>query len=341
VGRFSDQYIGVVTGPDGAGTFAAELQRGPGIKGVTSTSGTPFQNQQRRFTRTRDASSTPVTFDYIFAGDDYFAVMDMPLVAGRSFEPDRADASQPGEGQSRPRRLVLDRTAAGALGWPDPSGALGEVIYAPGGAPHEIVGIVERTPASVRANGASGTAYVLGPSRYFIVRIAPDRLEAALAHIDETVKALFPGQVTPSKVFLDRFFEVAYSAFELTSRVLTGLAVFALAISGIGLFGMASYLANQRTREIGIRKVQGATPGGILRLLLWDFSKPVVWANLLAWPFVLIAIDRYLNLFAERVAITALPFVLALAATWLLACLAVGGCAWRAAKLHPAEALRN
>jgi putative ABC transport system permease protein len=60
-----------------------------------------------------------------------------------------------------------------------------------------------------------------------------------------------------------------------------------------------------------------------------------------AWPLVVIALDRYLSLFAERVSITPLPFVLALAATWLLACLAVARCAWRAAKLHPAEALRQ
>jgi putative ABC transport system permease protein len=123
--------------------------------------------------------------------------------------------------------------------------------------------------------------------------------------------------------------------------VLTGLAAFALLISGIGLFGMGGYLADRRTREIGIRKVQGATPAGILRLLLWDFSKPVLWANLLAWPIVLIALDRYLSLFAERVAITPLPFALALAGTWALACLAVGTCAWRAAMLHPTQTLRN
>ena len=75
--------------------------------------------------------------------------------------------------------------------------------------------------------------------------------------------------------------------------------------------------------------------------MLWDFSKPVVWANLLAWPVLLIAIDRYLNVFAERGPITPLPFLLALAATWLLACVAVGACAWRAAKLRPVEALRE
>jgi putative ABC transport system permease protein len=171
------------------------------------------------------------------------------------------------------------------------------------------------------------------------VRIASDQVEAALAHIDGVVKSLSPGGST--RQFFDQLFEAAYWTFELTNRVLIGLAAFALLISGIGLFGMASYLADRRTREIGIRKVQGATPANVLGLLLWDFSKPVVWANVLAWPLVVIAVDRYLSLFAERVSITAVPFAFALATTWLIAGLAVASCAWRAAKLHPAEALRE
>jgi putative ABC transport system permease protein len=236
----------------------------------------------------------------------------------------------------------LDRAAARALGWPDPTAAVGELVFAPGGTPHEVIGVVEEVATAVQSGGERGAAYVLSPqnSQLRIVRIASDRVEAALSHIDEMMRSLFPGR-PGGRVFFDQLFESAYWGFELTNRVLTGLAAFALLISGVGLFGTASYLANRRTREIGIRKVQGATPAGILRLLLWDFSKPVVWANLAAWPLVLIAIDRYLNLFAERVAITPLPFALALAATWALACVAVGACAWRAAKLHPAEALRN
>jgi putative ABC transport system permease protein len=346
VGRFTDQYVGFVVFPTASvDTLAAELDREPGILGATTMGGAPFQNQQRRFTRDRDAAAPGATVDFIFTGDDYFAVMDVPLLAGRTFERDRGDDLLPANAQGRPRSLVLDRAAAQALGWPEPAGALGATVYAPGGVAHEIVGVVERTPASVRANGASGTAYVFAPTpvtaSYWIVRMANDRVAASLAHIDATVKSLAPNHPPLGKVFFDWFFEAAYWTFELTNRVLTGLAVFALAISGIGLFGMASYMATRRTREVGIRKVQGATPASILRLLLWDFSKPVVWANLFAWPLVLLAIDRYLSLFAERVAITPLPFVLALAVTWLLACVAVGACAWRAAKLHPAEALRQ
>jgi putative ABC transport system permease protein len=352
MGRLQDQYVAVFINagqpidPDVIGT---ELMRGRGIIGTTAKSGGLFDTQQRRFARTRDEASPRAMLDFVYTGHDYFAVMDMPLVVGRAFDRARADDVLPRgpewtAREARPPGIVLDAEAARALGWPEPAAAVGETIYAPGGGPHTIIGVVERAPLAVRDSGATGTAYVLAPwtVNIQIVRIASDRVDVALAHIDETMRALFPGRPPPARRFFDQVFEEdAYATFELTNRVLTGLAGFALFISGIGLFGMASYIANRRTREIGIRKVQGATPASILRLLLWDFSKPVAWANLLAWPLVLIAIDRYLIVFAERVAITPLPFAVALATTWLLACLAIGGCAWRAAKLHPAEALRQ
>jgi putative ABC transport system permease protein len=350
VGRFADQYVSIFLPPSGPASrevLANELARGPGIVGTAGASQPPFYALPRRFSRAPDDTAPGVMIDWIHTGDRYFDVLQVPLVAGRVFTPDRSDeAGRTGEEsearRSSPRSIVLDRAAARALGWPDPAAAVGELVYGPGGAPHEVVGIVEPVPTSIRAGDTSGAAYVFSPSaaNIRIVRIASDRVDAALTHIDETLKSLFPGQ-PPNRVFFDQLFEGYYRTFDIINRVLVGLAVFALLISGIGLFGIASYLASQRTREIGIRKVQGASPASILRLLLWDFSKPVVWANLAAWPLVLIALDGYLSVFAERVAITPLPFALALLATWLLACLAVGACAWRAAKLHPADALRN
>jgi len=352
VGRFADQYVAVFVPQDrpaALDVLTNELNRGPGILGTTSMSPGPFVNAPRRFSRARSESAPGTMIDFLYTSHDYFDVMQVPLVGGRVFSRDRADDVQPrssqewAERRGRPPGIVLDRVAARALGWPDPTAAVGELIYAPGGAPHEIIGIVEPAPTSIRASDSSGIGYVLSasPNNFRIVRVASDRVEAALEHIDKTVKSVFPAQPATNRVFFDQLFEGYYRTFELTNRALASLAVFALLISGIGLFGMASYLADRRTREIGIRKVQGATPVNILRLLLWDFSKPVVWANLIAWPLALLALDRYLSLFAERVAITPLPFVLALAATWLLACLAVARCAWRAARLHPAAALRQ
>jgi putative ABC transport system permease protein len=352
VGRFADQYVAIFlpqTDPGALEVLATELNRGPGILGTTSMSPGPFLNAPRRFSRARGDSEPGVMIDFFYTSHDYFDVMQVPLVAGRVFSRERADDAEPRSSQEwvarrgRPPGIVLDRAAARALGWPEPKAAVGELIYAPGGAPHEIVGIVEPASTSIRASNSTGTGYVLSatPNNFRIVRVASDRVDAALEHIDKTVKSVFPAQPATNRVFFDQLFEGYYRTFELTNRVLVGLAVFALLISGIGLLGMATYLADQRTREIGIRKVQGATPAAILRLLLWDFSRPVVLANLAAWPLVVIALDRYLSLFAERVAITPLPFALALAATWLLAGLAVGRCAWRAAKQHPADALRQ
>jgi putative ABC transport system permease protein len=351
VGRFPDQYVSIFlpfSGPASASRvmLANELERGPGIVGTTVTS-YPFVSAPRRFSRARDDAGPGAMVDWIHTGDDYFNVMDIPLVAGRTFAADRADeVPRTGEEwaarRGNPAAIVLDSAAARALGWPDAAAAVGELVYGPGGGSHQIVGVVEPVPTSIRDGGTSGAAYVFNPStaNVHIVRIAADRVEAALAHIDATLKSVFPGQL-PNRAFFDQLFEGNYRTFEIINRVLMGLAVFALLISGIGLFGIASYLASRRTREIGIRKVQGATPAGILRLLLWDFSKPVVVANVAVWPLVVIALDRYLSVFAERVALTPLPFTLALVATWALACLAVAACAWRAAKLHPAEALRS
>jgi putative ABC transport system permease protein len=350
VGRFPDQYVSIFLPPSGAASrevLANELARGPGIVATAGASQPPFFALPRRFSRARDDTSPGVMIDWIPTGDRYFDVLEVPLVAGRVFAADRSDeAPRSGEEwearRGSPPSMVLDRAAARALGWPEPAAAVGELVYGPGGGPHAIVGVVEPVPTSIRAGDTSGTAYVFSPStgNVRIVRIASDRVDAALAHIDATLRSMYP-QEPPNRAFFDQLFEGYYRTFDIINRVLMWLAAFALLISGIGLFGIASYLTSRRTREIGIRKVQGATPAGILRLLLWDFSKPVVWANLAVWPLVLIALDRYLGVFAERVTLTPLPFVLALAATWLLACLAVAACAWRAAKLHPAEALRQ
>jgi putative ABC transport system permease protein len=119
------------------------------------------------------------------------------------------------------------------------------------------------------------------------------------------------------------------------------LALFAIAISAVGLFGLANYMSQRRTREIGVRKTQGASSARILRMLLWDFSKPVLMANLAIWPFAFIAAKRYLDLFAERIALTPFPFLLALLATLLIAWLAVGGRVLHAARLRPSDVLRH
>ena len=122
-----------------------------------------------------------------------------------------------------------------------------------------------------------------------------------------------------------------------TFLVLSGCA---LLISTAGLIGVAIHVAARRRHEIGVRKMLGASTPRVLRMLITDFSKPVTIGNLLAWPLAWMAAETYLRNFAERTPLTPLPFALSLMATLAIAWAAVGGQAWRAARVKPALVLK-
>jgi putative ABC transport system permease protein len=355
LGRYDDPYVGFFVGGPTAGNIPAdvlvtELERNPAIKGVAAMMQPPFAPvfQTREFASSRDENATKVHLDALITGYDYFDVMQIRLLAGRVFSRDRADDAvpqTPAEFAARggkPVPLVVDRSAARALGWADPAKALGAIVYAPGGAPQEVVGVVESVPQAIRASEGAGVAYLFNPrvTSYWLVRIDKSSVAAATAHIDAVMKKLAPDRPPPGRAFLDVLFANAYWTFALTQSVLTTLALFALAIAAVGSFGMASYTTTRRTREIGLRKSQGAKARQILTLLLWDYSKPALWASIAAFPLAYVAIRRYLELFANRAPLTPLPFAIALLATLLLAAIAVSGFVLRAAYLRPAAALR-
>jgi putative ABC transport system permease protein len=124
------------------------------------------------------------------------------------------------------------------------------------------------------------------------------------------------------------------------NRVLAGFALVALSLALIGLFGLAAFMAERRTREIGIRKVLGARVDQIVRLLVWQFSIPVLWSLLAAMPLAYMASGLYLNFFADR--IIALPLIIALASVMgiVTAWLIVAGHAVKIATASPIQSLR-
>ncbi len=111
-------------------------------------------------------------------------------------------------------------------------------------------------------------------------------------------------------------------------------------IGSLGLFGLAAFTAERRTKEIGIRKVFGATVRDIVRLLAWQFAKPVVFANLVAWPVAWWAMREWLNGFDARIALTPGPFVVAGLLALVIAVGTVSGHAVRVARTNPIRALR-
>ena len=120
----------------------------------------------------------------------------------------------------------------------------------------------------------------------------------------------------------------------------TGPGRFAFLISAMGLIGMATHVTARRTREIGIRKTLGASVARVLGLLLRDFSKPVIIANVLMWPLAYIVMKGYLSMFMVQTSLSVIPFVLGLAITAGIACASVVVQATKAARMNPASVLR-
>jgi putative ABC transport system permease protein len=172
-----------------------------------------------------------------------------------------------------------------------------------------------------------------------LIRVSGNDIPQALAAIDAAWKRLEPG-VPLNRRFGDELFEQSYRLFDAINKVFAGLAAFAFAISLMGLFGMALHVTNGRTREIGIRKTLGADVEQVVSLLLWDFSRPVAVANLIAWPLGFLAMQMYLRLFVQRMTLTVWPFLVSLVVTVLIAWVAVSIHTLRAARRKPAAVLR-
>jgi putative ABC transport system permease protein len=131
-----------------------------------------------------------------------------------------------------------------------------------------------------------------------------------------------------------------YNRDETRAQLFGMFAILAAVIGCLGLFGLAAFTAERRTKEIGIRKVLGARTRDIVRLLVWQFSRPVLIANLIAWPVAWWVMRDWLNQFDIRVDLTPIPFVLAGALALAIAIATIGAHAFRVARTNPVHALR-
>jgi putative ABC transport system permease protein len=141
--------------------------------------------------------------------------------------------------------------------------------------------------------------------------------------------------------FLDEQFEQQYAREEHIVKILQNFTILALFISCLGIFGLATFIAETRTKEIGIRKVLGASSPGTVLLLSKDVVKWIVLANIIAWPVAWIAMEKWLQNFAYRIEIGWVVFLMAFAATLFIAISTFSMQAIRAAMANPVDSLRN
>ena len=208
--------------------------------------------------------------------------------------------------------------------------------------PWNVIGVVESRPMSViNPTGSPSNVYVLAPQTAAspIIRIARANPAAGLQEIEAVWNRLAPSVALKMR-FADEMLYRSYQAIEGVTRVISGVATLAFFISILGLIGMSIHIIARRQHEIGVRKTLGASVNSIVGLLLGDFSKPVIVANVLAWPAAFVAMQFYLSVFTQRTSLSPTPFLAGLVITVVVAWIAVAAQATRAARLNPTAVLR-
>ena len=175
--------------------------------------------------------------------------------------------------------------------------------------------------------------------RYITLSIDITDLKETLAFVGSQWKSVFPGYPY-EHFFLDTDFDRQYRADEQIGRIFGAFTFLGLFVACLGLLGLASFTAESRTKEIGIRKVLGASVGGIVIMLSKQFTKWVLVANCIAWPVAYYFMNRWLNNFAYRIDIGIWTFVLSGALALVIAFLTVSYQSIKAAVANPVESLR-
>ena len=258
---------------------------------------------------------------------DFVGIMGLRMVQGRPLTDEPADA----------KALVINETAARVLGLEEP---LGETI--PTWGDKRVVGVVE----DFHFDGARSEVeplvmeQIYGAAGVITVRVQPGHLDEALGVIDDKWAAVSPFRPI-QRHSLEEVAGKLYSEELMVGRALTAFLFLAIAVAAVGLFGMAAHAAHERTREIGVRKVFGASAGGLTAMMLRDFAKPVAIAFVLSVPVAWWLGNQWLHDFAYRVEMGAGLFLVSGALSFLVAGLTVGQQAIRASMTNPVETLRT
>ncbi|MEG8025467.1 FtsX-like permease family protein [Sphingomonas aurantiaca] len=319
----------------------------PGVTGVTVGNNAPGDQSTTNFsgyTRPGGSSVKTSVMD-VDTGRDYFRVYGARLIAGRLFDTAHADDRALLTLEQRKRtgpNIVINRKAATALGFASPAAALGQTIN-DGSRPSTIIGVVDDVRFRSPRDPVDPVAYsynsidILSP--YAAVRYAGDPKAMATA-MEAAWKRVVPGVPFDARSVEDNLFRRYYKADAQRSRLFTIGAVLAIAIGCIGLYGLAAFDTTRRVKEIGIRKTLGASTADVLMLLIGQFMRPVILANIVAWPLAYVAMQRWLAGFDDRIALSPMVFLGASLAAVLIASATVLGQAWRVSRAEPARALR-
>ncbi|MEM8547160.1 MAG: FtsX-like permease family protein, partial [Pseudomonadota bacterium] len=325
-----------------------ELEALPRVDNATFSSQVPFEqnNSTQDVARLPGDEAGEFAIQVMRMRPDFLETYGIPLLAGRQLDRNNASDQRTVDQGQETLNVIVNELAIQTLGFASPEDAIGERFFdleAPDRVAREyiIVGVVPTQNITGLFNSLKPWIYWYQENEIRVgsIRITAGNMSDAIDDIERVWKRVIPDYPIQAR-FLDDVFNDVYDILKLMNSALAGFAFIAMALALFGLFGLAAFMATQRTKEIGVRKVLGADNLQIARLLVWQFSRPVLWALAIALPLAWFASSLYLNFFADRIP-TSVP-ILAVAGliAVLLAWLTVAWHAVRIARANPVLALR-
>ncbi|AYB32120.1 ABC transporter permease [Chryseolinea soli] len=311
-----------------------QLKEVPGVTGVATSAAIPGggynwgTGMRRSGTEQQESKDGKV----VWVDPDFVSTYGITILAGRSFNPSIA---------SDMRSVLVNEAALTTFGLGTAEHALEERLLL-GGDTVQILGVLknyhwnslktEHSPWLLKADTISGHNYS--------IHINSNNMQTTIAKIESLYKEAFPGNPF-DYYFLDDFFNSQYKSEQQFGKIFSMFSMLAIIIACLGLWGLASFTTAQKLKEIGIRKVLGASVGSIMSLLSWQFFKLVLIASVIAIPLTWYGIDAWLAGFAFRIGLQWDLFVVPVVILSLLALGTVSFQIFRGANINPAKILRT
>jgi len=323
-------------------SFRQELLRMPGVSAASITTNLPAENTA--FTDTylpesvngASAAEKKVDLSSFIVDDSFVPALKLKMLSGRNFSKTFADSAS----------VILNETAAKAMGWNDP---IGKYMVYPGGnnTRFKVVGIVKdfNTESLHSVISPYALFYTTSktysiPTSYIVVRIKPGDYNKAVGNVQDLWKKFMP--TSPFEyTFLDDQYNSLYRADQTISSVFTVFTFLSITVACLGLLGLAMYTAERRTKEIGIRKVLGASVNNLVAMLSKDFLKLVIIAVMIAFPVAWYAMSQWLQDFAYPTTMNWWIFGGGAGITLVIALATVSFQSIKAALMNPVKSLRS
>ncbi len=314
--------------------FRNELLNYPVIRSFTMTDAVPGSGtySDTGLKRVGSDEQNLTNFSLVWADFDFIKAFGIRLVAGRAFSQSFS---------TDPKAAIVNEKAIEAFGFANPQAALHQEISYGTDFRYEIIGVVKNYHQKSLKEDYVPMIFLLNPraGRHYSIKLDTDHTAETLALVERIYQKAFPGNPF-DYFFLDEFFNAQYRADRRFGKVFALFAGLAIFVACLGLFGLVTLATSQRTKEIGVRKVLGATIPDILWLLSGDFLKLVLWAALIAWPLAYWGIQTWLQKYAFRIEINPWMFLLPALLVFLIASLTVSFQTLKVARQNPVKALR-